>query len=141
MKRLKFRPDTRLKAVTLSEVLIVMIIAGILTFLALPYLLPVVTRAKAQEAKQQLEHLQTLEKSYYYEFSRYSNNFDDLGYVQEKLVTDDKNAHANYRIEITSATNTGFIARATSVVDFNGNGTFNTWEIDENNTVREITKD
>lgn len=141
MKRLKFRPDARLKAVTLSEVLIVMIIAGILTFLALPYLLPVVTRAKAQEAKQQLDYLSKLEKTYYYEFSRYSSNFDDLGYVQEKLVTDDKNAHANYRIEITSATNTGFTARATSVVDFNGNGTFNMWEIDENNVIKEITKD
>ena len=141
MKLFKPDPKNRLRAYTLSEVLIVLIIIGIISFLALPYLLSVVTRAKSTEAKLQLEHLQTLEKSYYYEYSKYTNNFDDLGFVQEKLVTDDKDARANYRIEITSATNTGFTARATSVVDFNGNGTFNVWEINENKTLKEVTKD
>jgi type IV pilus assembly protein PilE len=141
VKLFKPDPNNRLKAYTLSEVLIVLIIIGIISFLALPYLLSVVTRAKSTEAELQLEHLQTLEKSYYYEYSKYTNNFDDLGFVQEKLVTDDKDARANYRIEITSATNTGFTARATAVVDFNGNGTFNVWEINENKTLKEVTKD
>jgi type IV pilus assembly protein PilE len=58
------KPDLnkRLKAYTLSEILVVLIIIGILAFLALPYLMSVVTRAKSTEAKLQLEHLQTLEK-------------------------------------------------------------------------------
>lgn len=125
----------------MSEILVVLIIIGILSFLALPYLLSVVTRAKSTEAKLQLEHLQTLEKSYFYEYSKYTTDFDELGFVQEKLVTDGQDARANYRIEITSANNTGFTARATAVVDFNGNGTFNVWEINENKVLKEVTKD
>ncbi|MGN8072601.1 general secretion pathway protein GspG [Mucilaginibacter sp. SG564] len=125
----------------MSEILVVLIIIGILSFLALPYLLTVVTRAKSTEAKLQLEHLQTLEKSYFYEYSRYTTDMDELGFVQEKLVTDSKDARANYRIEIISASNTEFKARATSVVDFNGNGVFDVWEIDENKVLKEVTKD
>ena len=141
MKHPKLHPTKRLNAYTLSEILVVLIIIGILAFLALPYLMSVVTRAKSTEAKLQLEHLQTLEKSYFYEFSKYTTDFDELGFVQEKLVTDGKDARANYRIEITSASNTGFTARATAVVDFNGNGTFDVWEINENKTLKEVTKD
>jgi type IV pilus assembly protein PilE len=141
VKYLKPNLNKRLKAYTLSEILVVLIIIGILAFLALPYLLTVVTRAKSTEAKLQLEHLQTLEKSYFYEYSKYTTDLDELGFVQEKLVTDSKDARANYRIEIISAGNTEFKARATSVVDFNGNGVFDVWEIDENKILKEVTKD
>ncbi|MDB5089156.1 MAG: ral secretion pathway protein GspG, partial [Mucilaginibacter sp.] len=82
-----------------------------------------------------------LEQSYFYEHSKYSKDLTEIGFIQDKLVTDGKDARANYRIEITSATNTGFTAKATAVVDFNGNGTFNVWEIDQDKTLREVTPD
>ena len=131
----------RVNAYTLTEILVVLVIIGILVLLALPILLPLITKAKSMEAKAQLAHVQTLEQSYFYEHSRYSKDLTEIGFIQEKLVTDDKDARANYRIEITSATNTGFTARATAVVDFNGNGTYNVWEIDQNKTLHEITPD
>jgi type IV pilus assembly protein PilE len=131
----------RLKAYTLTEILVVLVIIGILVLLALPNLLPLITKAKSTEAKLQLEHVQTLEKNYFYEHSKYSKDLTEIGFIQEKLTTDSKDGRANYRIEITNASNTVFTARATAVVDFNGNGTFNVWEIDQDKTLKEVTPD
>jgi type IV pilus assembly protein PilE len=131
----------RVKAYTLTEILVVLVIIGILVLLALPNLLPLITKAKSTEAKLQLEHVQTLEKNYFYEHSKYSKDLTEIGFIQEKLTTDSKDGRANYRIEITNASNTAFTARATAVVDFNGNGTFNVWEIDQDKTLKEVTSD
>lgn len=131
----------RVKAYTLTEILVVLVIIGILVLLALPNLLPLITKAKSVEAKTQLAHIQTLEQSYFYEHSKYSKDLTEIGFIQDPLVTDNKNGRANYRIEITNATNTGFTARATAVVDFNGNGTFNVWEIDQDKNLKEVTPD
>jgi type IV pilus assembly protein PilE len=131
----------KVKAYTLTEILVVLVIIGILVLLALPNLLPLITKAKSTEAKLQLEHVQTLEKNYFYEHSKYSNDLTEIGFIQEKLTTDSKDGRANYRIEITNASNTAFTARATAVVDFNGNGTFNVWEIDQDKTLKEVTPD
>ncbi len=131
----------RVKAYTLTEILVVLVIIGILVLLALPNLLPLITKAKTVEAKTQLTHVQTLEQSYFYEHSKYSKDLTEIGFIQDKLTTESKDGRANYRIEITNATNTTFTARATAVVDFNGNGTFNVWEIDQDKTLKEVTPD
>lgn len=131
----------RIDAYTLTEILVVLVIIGILVLLALPNLLPIITKAKSTEAKVQLEHLQTLEKNYFYEHSKYTTDLEELGFIQEKLSTDSKDGRANYRIEVSSATNTAFLGKATSVVDFNGNGTYNMWQIDQDKTLKEVTKD
>jgi type IV pilus assembly protein PilE len=131
----------RLKAYTLTEILVVLVIIGILILLALPNLMPLITKAKTLEAKTQLKHVQTLEQSYFYEHSKYSKDLNEIGFLQDKLVTDGSDGRANYRIEIVSATNTSFTARATAVVDFNGNGTFNVWEIGQDGNIKEVTPD
>jgi type IV pilus assembly protein PilE len=133
--------EKRLKAYTLTEILVVLVIIGILVLLALPNLLPLITRAKSLEAKTQLAHVQTLEQNYFYEHSKYSRDLGELGFLQDKLVTDGADGRANYRIEIVSATNTTFTARATAVVDFNGNGMFNVWEISQDGIPKEVTPD
>lgn len=124
---------------TLTELLVVLIIIGILVLLALPNLMPLISRAKSTEAQLQLSHLQMLEKTYFYLHSKYSDNFKDIDFEQEKLVTEEGNA--NYRIEITEATPSGFKAKATAVVDFDGDGNYDVWEIDENKKLTEVTKD
>jgi type IV pilus assembly protein PilE len=133
--------NKKLKAYTLTEILVVLVIIGILVLLALPNLMPLITKAKSTEAKIQLTHLQELEKNYFYEHSKYSKDLTEVGFIQEPLSTDNKDGRANYRIEITSATNTTFTATATAVVDFNGNGTFNVWQIDQDKTLKEVTPD
>jgi type IV pilus assembly protein PilE len=141
MKPFRTLLKNKAPAYTLTEILVVLVIIGILVILALPNLLPIITRAKATEAKLQLKHVQELEKSYFYEHSRYSKDLTEIGFIQEPLSTDGKDGHANYRIAITDATNTTFTATATAVVDFNGNGTYNVWQVDQDNNIKEVTPD
>lgn len=75
----------------------------------------------------------------YLPYSRYSPSLDEVGFEQERLVT--AGGRANYRIEIVEATEHGFRATATAVVDFDGDGIFNVWEIDEEKELRETVKD
>jgi len=128
-----------LKGFTLPELLVVLVIIGILMLIALPNLMPLISKAKSTEAQMQLNHLYTLEKNYFYLHSKYSNDLSALDYIQEKLVTEGGNA--NYQIIVTEATVNSFKARATAIVDFNGDGKFNVWEIDQDNKLIEITKD
>ena len=128
-----------LKGFTLTELLIVLVIIGILVLLALPNLMPLISKAKSTEAQLQLNHLYMLEKSYFYLHSRYSDSLEKIGFEQEKLTSEE--GSANYSIEIISSSSSGFTARAISVVDFDGDGVFNIWEIDELKNLREIVKD
>src|SRR3546814_11473906 len=89
--------------------------------------------------RSQLQHAYTLQKNHFYERSTYADELDDIGFEQEILVTD--GGQANYRIEVVRAGTTDFAVRATAVVDFNGNGVFNVWEIDQDKNLRETTKD
>jgi type IV pilus assembly protein PilE len=139
LRRVKLPATTRLNAFTLTELLIVLVIIGILVLLALPALMPLISRTRSVEAKQMLTHLQALEKTYFFEHAKYTSSLDDIGFEQEKLSTE--NGKANYRIEITSSAPTQFSARATSVVDFDGDGAFNVWEIDQDKNLVEVTKD
>lgn len=131
----------KINAFTLTEVLIVLVIIGILILLALPNLMPLITKAKYTEAKLQLEHLYTLEKSYFFENSKYSSDLNSIGFVQEALNSESVSGKANYFVEVSQATTAGFIARATSVVDFDGDGVYNVWEIDQDKNLKEITQD
>lgn len=131
----------KVKAYTLTEILVVLVIIGILVLLALPNLLPLITKAKSTEAKVQLEHLSTLQQSFFYEKSKYSPDLTEVGFIQEKLTTDGKDGRANYKIEVVNATNNAFLARATAVTDFDGDGTFNVWEIDQDKNLKEVVAD
>ena len=124
---------------TLPELLVVLVIIGILLLIALPNLMPLISRAKSTEAQMQLNHLYTLEKNYFYMHSKYSNDLNTIDYIQEKLVT--QGGNANYQLTITEASANSFKAKATSVVDFDGDGIFNMWEIDQDNKLTETTKD
>jgi len=86
-----------------------------------------------------LVHLFTLEKNYFFMYSRYTDSFEELGFEQEKLSG--QGGKANYRIEIISVSATAFKARASAVVDFDADGTFNVWEIDQEKDLKEVTKD
>lgn len=133
--------NSRVKAFTLTELMVVLVIIGILVLLAIPNLMPLISRAKSTEAQLQLKHIYTLEKNYFYMYSKYSNELNAIDYQQEKLTTEGEGGQANYQIEIVEASSTGFKARATAVVDFDGDGIYNIWEIDENKNLKETVKD
>jgi len=130
----------RIDAYTLTELLVVLVIIGILILLALPKLMPLVTRAHALEAKNALKMVQTLEKTYFYEYSKYTQDLETIGFEQEEPVTEDGGT-AKYVIEVSEVSGATFIAKATAVVDFDGDGQFNVWEINEKGILTEVVKD
>jgi len=132
---------TEAKSVTLTELLAVLVIIGILVLMALPVLMPLISRTRSVEAKQGLKHLYTLQKTHFYEFSKYSTELEKIGFEQEKLVTDGEDGKSNYEFQIVNADSKSFLGRATAVVDFDGDGEFNVWEIDEKNNMVEVVKD
>lgn len=129
----------KLHAFTLMELLIVLIIIGILVLLALPNLMPLISKAKSTEAQLQLEHIHTLEKSYFYLHSKYNTNLTEISFEQPKLTS--QGGNANYQIEVVEATNNTFKARATAITDFDGDGVFNVWEVDQDKNIKEVTPD
>ncbi len=129
----------KLPSFSLTEILIVLAIVGILLLLAIPNLMPKISEAKAQEAKLQLKHLHTLQKMYFYTYSKYTDSFEQLGFEHARLTTD--GGTANYLIEIVENSNAGFLANATAIVDFDGDGEFNVWQIDQDQILVEIQKD
>lgn len=128
-----------LPAFTLQELLIVLVIMGILILLALPNLMPLISKTKSMEAQINLKHVYTLQRSYFLQYSKYNASLEELGFEHEKTI--EENGNANYRIQIVSAENGSFLARATALVDFDGDGQFNVWEIDQYEQLREVTKD
>lgn len=129
----------RVQGYTLNELLVVLIIIGILILMALPNLLPLISKAKSVEAQMQLNHVYMMERSYYYTYSKYSGNLEEIGFEQPKST--DEGGNANYRIEIIQAGPDGFVAQAIAIVDFDHDGNYNLWEIDQDKNLKEITRD
>ena len=129
----------RIDAFTLSELMVVLVIIGILVLMALPKLMPLISRAKSAEAQVQLGFLHGLEQNYFYMYSTYTTNLEEIGFEQSKLVTE--GGTANYRIEVVQAGPNYFVARATAVVDFDRDGILNVWEIDQDKKLKEVTRD
>lgn len=126
-------------AYSMTEILIVLCIIGILLLMVLPNQTSVISQAKAIEAQAMLNQVYGLEKSNFYRYSKYSADLGELGFEQNQTV--DEGGQAVYKIEIVDATNNSFTARATSVSDLDGDGSFNTWEINDKKLLMEITKE
>lgn len=127
------------RAFSLTELLIVIVIVGILALLAIPRFMGVTTRAKMTEAKLALKQVHTLQMAHRYEFDRYSEDLASVGYEPNHLVTE--GGSARYVIAVESADVNTFMASATSVVDFDGDGVFNVWEVDETGDIRQRVAD
>lgn len=127
------------KAYSMTEILIVLCIIGILLLLVLPNQTSVISQAKAIEAQAMLNQVYGLQKSYFYRHSKYSTNLEELGFEQQQTV--DEGGQAVYRIEIVESSADSFLARATAVSDLDSDGNFNTWEIDSKKLLVETSKE
>ncbi|MEE9363938.1 MAG: type II secretion system protein [Cellulophaga sp.] len=127
------------EAYSMTEILIVLCIIGILLLMVLPSQTSIISQAKSIEAQSMLNHLYGLEKNHFYRYSRYSSDFEEIGF--EHAATLDQGGQAVYKIEIIEATTNTFRATATSLSDFDDDGNYNTWEIDNKKLLKEIIKD
>jgi type IV pilus assembly protein PilE len=127
------------KALTLMELLVVLAIIGIIMMMAMPKFDALFGSVRSEEAKQQLAHLFTLQKTHFFRTAEYTTEFQKISFQQEKLSTE--GGAANYLIEIVDASTTTYLAQATAVKDFNGNGVMNVWTIDHERNLVEVAPD
>ena len=137
MKNLQIKG--KITALNLQETLIVLAIIGILLLLALPNLMPLITKAKSIEAQTQLKAIYNAQTTHNYMYSKYSADLNEIDFIAPKTVKE--NGTANYRYEILEADNSTFRARAEAVTDFDGDGVLNVWEIDQEGNPKQIVKD
>ncbi len=124
---------------SLTEILVVIVIIGILVLLALPKFTAVIDRTKETEARLQLKHLHTLQQTYRYGNDRFGNTLAEIGFEQQALITSGGNAR--YKIVILAADLQGYTARAVSVVDNDGDGVLSTFEVSETGKIVQISLD
>lgn len=139
LSRKKEVSNAYLPAYSMTEILIVLCIIGILLLMVLPNQTAVVGQAKSIEAQSMLNHLYGLEKNYFFRNSKYTTDFEDLGFVAAPTI--DQGGQAVYKIAVIEAGTNSFKATATSLSDFDGDGVFSTWQIDEKKNLKEIVKD
>lgn len=136
---MKLNKHRKLKAFSLAEILIVLAIMGILLMLVIPNQSGIATRTKSMEAQQELRMIHNLQYAYFLQYSKYSLDGKEINYIPHKLITE--GGTALYRISIIEASPTGFKAKAEAVQDFNGDGKYNIWEIDQEGQPKETQVD
>lgn len=129
----------KIPSFNLQEMLIVLAILGILLLIALPNFMPLISKTKSQEAQIQLKYISNLQRQYQYLHSKYSADFNEINFEAPKTVLE--NGTANYKYEVIEASVTDFKVRAFAVVDFDGDGILNVWEIDVEGNPKQVTKD
>ena len=80
-----------------------------------------------------------LETAYKAMFGHYTDNIYAIAFIQDTLVTD--GGKANYLISLDETTDSTFKATAVSVIDFDGDGQFSQWQVDEAGNIIEIVED
>ncbi len=91
------------------------------------------------EARESLKEVYELETAYRAMFGHYTDNMHAIVYIQDALVTE--GGKANYLVSLLEVTDSTFTAAAVSVVDFDGDGQFSQWMVDETGTIKEIVED
>ena len=136
---MKLNRHKKLKAFSLAEILIVLAIMGILLMLVIPNQSGIATRTKSMEAQQELRMIHNLQYAYFLQYSKYSMDTKEINYIPHKLITE--NGTALYRVSIIEASPSGFKAKAEAVQDFNGDGKYNIWQIDQEGQPKETQVD
>ena len=133
------RTIAKVPGYNLQEVLMVLVIIGILLLLALPNLMPLIAKTKSIEAQTQLKYIYNSQTTHKYMYSKYSHDLNEIDFEAPKTVKE--NGTSNYVYDIVASDNNSFNVRATAITDFDGDGIFNVWEINESGVPTQIVKD
>jgi len=124
---------------TLIELMIVIVVIGILATLAVPKYMTVTRKAKESEAKMVLSQLHSLQEAYYRENDTYATTLEDLGFEQEKLISE--GGKARYKVTLLSGDAKTYSAIATSTVDYDADGVYSVWKVSNDGKIENITPD
>lgn len=116
------------KGFTLIELMIVVAIIGILAAIAIPNYMNYQCKAKQSEAKTNLGAIRTSQEAFRAEYDSYTSSLNAIGF--------DIQGDQMYDYNMTAATTTGFVAEA-DTSSLNGNR--DTWEINENGTLDNVS--
>lgn len=136
---MKYTSPKKLPAFTLTELMVVLVIIGILMLIALPVFDDLFADTYAIEARNQLKYLQARQAAYYQLHFTYGEELADIGFTQPRTI--EEQGDARYRYEIVTAGRSGFTARATAIADFDQDGMVNVWEINEAGLLTETSPD
>ncbi len=117
---------SKMRGVTLLELMIVVVIIGILTAIAYPNYREFAARAKRNEARALLLEIATVEERFYLQNSRYGT-LVELGY-DDPIVSGTESYHVTVNPNPNFAIN--FTATATYQHTDAENGKCGTWDID-----------
>ncbi len=119
----------RSRGLTLTELMIVIVILGILVAVAYPNYREFSARAKRSEAKAALLQIATNQERYYLSHSTYSDDLTDLGFPTNPFVTET----GSYRVRILAgADSAGYTAEADYLPDDSEQDKCNTFTINSN---------
>ena len=134
---------------SLTELMIVVAIIGILAVLAIPNFLTYQARAKQSEAKTNLVALHTSELAYFAEKNTYVDDFNAIGFAvtgSSQLYYYELGGSSSGTLPpgctastLDKVSATGFTAVATANID--GDPTCDVWTIDETKTLLNVTND
>lgn len=130
---------------TLIELMIVVVIIGILSSLAIPRFVPMATKSKQQEARVMLKQIFTMQRSY----RQYYDVYWGQGTTADSLPANHLNLMpigveipdgARYGYEIVTATQTNLLIRATAT-GLDDDASADVWTIDQDGIIVCVTDD
>ena len=120
---------TKMRGITLMELMIVVVIVGILAAVAYPNYRDFAARAKRNEAKAALLQIATNQERFYLNNNEYTDNMQNLGFnVSDNFVTET----GSYNIDVAGANATSYTATATYLKADNEAGKCATFTIQPN---------
>ena len=134
---------------SLTELMIVVAIIGILAVIAIPNFLTYQARAKQSEAKTNLVAIHTSEMAYFAEKNSYIDDFNAIGFAvtgSSQLYYYELGSSSFGTLlpgctasTLDNVSDTGFTAVANANID--GDPSCDVWTIDENKTLLNVTND
>lgn len=134
-----FRKAYHLAAFTLTELMVVLVIIGVIMLVAMPVFDDLFADAYSIEAKNQLVYLHARQESHRQRTFTYSDDFRAIGFSQPTTI--DVGGNARYTYEVIRADRSDYLARATAIADFDDDGAINVWEIQADGKPVEVVPD